>query len=932
MTSSAEPFVGRGFAVAEVSRVLADADAGTGGLLLVSGPAGIGKTRLLEEATAAAETPVLWGRCVDDPGAPPLWPWRRILRDLPGPAFTEPGRDPQDPADPADPVAAQFHFVAAAADTLVAAASPQGLVIVLEDLHWADDASLRLLRHLSGELRRSRLAVLATYRDSEPGPVLSGILPDLLRRPGAQGLTVAPLTEPDVREFLSGRHRATAAEVRDVLRRSGGNPLYLKAVVRSAASADGGREQLGRLVRTAVASLDPGVRELLAIAAVLGEDVDSEVLANVSGFDSGTVARGLDQAVRAGVLDPVPLGAGLRRFAHAVVRDGIYADLAPSVRESLHARTAAALEDRARRDPALAGVVAGHWLRAAGDAATLARAAEWALRAADEATRSLAFAEAARFLTFAWQAHRRAGDADRLPELLVRLATAEYRSGRFGHSLAHANEAAALAQARGDHALVVAAALIVRDTSAPDLLPRLAELAATALSAAGPDADPAVRSRLVAQSSSVAADAGRMGEATKLATEALALAEESGDAEALIDAVRARFKIWPIELALAERLRLATLAIELGGRTRQPLLALWGHKWRLDAALEVGTMTVVDEEISAVSALAGTTRLPLVRWHDLRLRASVLAYRGSFAQARKLNSEASELAITELAEDWSTAGMSHAFCLQLALITGDPGELSEGCDEMLANAPDLPITLVSGPLAALAAGRREEALARYEALRPRVRDPAFLTQNAGVAQNLLTSAVAFDDRETTSWLAEHFANVPPMVAGGAGIFCSDSSSSWQARAAAVLGRHDDAVRWFEEAIAIDIRVGARPYVALDRLGLAEALLARAASTDLARAETLARQAVDEMRRLGMPGPVRRAGKLLERVHAADPLTSREREIATLLAASLSNRQIADRLVLSERTVESHVRSILAKLGLANRLEIADWARRTGAAP
>lgn len=160
---------------------------------------------------------------------------------------------------------------------------------------------------------------------------------------------------------------------------------------------------------------------------------------------------------------------------------------------------------------------------------------------------------------------------------------------------------------------------------------------------------------------------------------------------------------------------------------------------------------------------------------------------------------------------------------------------------------------------------------------------------------------------------------------------ADAGRMGEARAAALLGRHDDAVRWFEEAIAIDTRAGARPYVALDRLRLAQGLLARAAGTDLARAETLARQAANEMRRLGMPGPARRAGELLERVHTADPLTSREREIATLVADSLSNRQIADRLVLSERTVESHVRSILAKLGLANRIEVAEWTRRPGAA-
>ncbi|GHE77372.1 hypothetical protein GCM10017786_03440 [Amycolatopsis deserti] len=889
-----EPFVGRAAARGEIARLLGDATAGSGGLLLVAGPAGIGKTRLCEEATADVPAPVRWGRCVDDPGAPPLWPWRRVLDGLGVP----------EPDHAGDLLAARFRFVAAAADALIAAAEPDGLVLVLEDLHWADETSLRLLRHLSGELRRSRLAVLATYRDTEPGR-LDAVLPDLLGRPGAHGITLPPLSEGEVREFLS--HHGCPLDARHALRRSGGNPLYLRAIARS-----GDGLPLAHLVRSTVAALPAPVRELLEIAAVLGEEVDSTVLTGVSGVDD--VAQALDHAVRAGVL--VPVGAGLRRFAHAVVRDGIYAGLDPSVRESLHARAARALEERARRDPALAGVVAGHWLRAAADGPTLSRAADWARRAAGEATRSLAFAEAARFLGFACDALRRAGEVSRVPGLLIDLATAEYRAGRFRQAFEHAREAA---RERPD--LAAAAALVVRDIAAPDLVPGLAELAATALGRLGADADPALRSRLLAQSASLAAETGNRAEATKLASEALALAEACGDAEALVDAVRARFKVWPIELPLPERLRLATLAIDLAARTDQPLLALWAHKWRLDAAFEAGTMTAVDAELSAISELARTTRLPLVRWHELRLRASVLAYRGAFAQARELDELATEVATTELAEDRTAVGMSFAFRHQLAQVTGDPGDIPDGGDDVLDEVPSLAIAVASRPVVELLRGRRAEAAARYEAVRPVV-DRAFLAQNPATAFQLLPLAAEVGDREMAALVADHLATLPPVVSGGAGVFCSDAFVAWRARAAALLGRDADARRWFDEAIAIDTRTGARPYVVLNRLALA-------ALVEPARAAVLAREALAEARRLGMPGAVRRASELLDRLRAADPLTAREREIAGLLAAALSNRAIAERLVLSERTVESHVRSILTKLGLANRTQIAEWARAAG---
>jgi predicted ATPase len=362
-----EPFVGRAGAVADLRAWLAAADGGSGALVLVGGPAGIGKTRLAETATGPA---AVWGRCVDDPGAPPLWPWRRVLRALPA-AGAEVDRALADLDDRAgaDLVAARFRFVALAADALVAAAEPAGLVVVLEDVHWADEASLRLLRHLAGEIRRSRLAVVATYRDTDAAGPLFEALPELLGRPGTDSLRLEPLTEPDVRAYLTEVGRA-GVDAGDALRRSGGNPLYLKAVARSSATG-GGEAELRHLVRTTVAGLDAGARELLAIASVLGEEVDAHVVAEVAGRPDGDVVTALDRAVRAGVLRPAV--AGSRRFAHAVVRDGIYADLDQGVREELHARTAAALEHRA--EP---GVVAGHWLRATATPDALARAADWA--------------------------------------------------------------------------------------------------------------------------------------------------------------------------------------------------------------------------------------------------------------------------------------------------------------------------------------------------------------------------------------------------------------------------------------------------------------------------------------------------------------------------------------------------------------------------
>lgn len=127
---------------------------------------------------------------------------------------------------------------------------------------------------------------------------------------------------------------------------------------------------------------------------------------------------------------------------------------------------------------------------------------------------------------------------------------------------------------------------------------------------------------------------------------------------------------------------------------------------------------------------------------------------------------------------------------------------------------------------ALVLGQRDEAQAGYDALRPLLRDPDFLGQAPGVGVNLVPLLEEFRDLETAEWLAERFDGEPPFASGGAGTFCVDCSSSWSARLAALLDRHDEAVRLFEKSIAWDTRPRALPYVVHNRVRLASVLLTR----------------------------------------------------------------------------------------------------------
>jgi DNA-binding CsgD family transcriptional regulator len=940
--AEADPYVGRQRELAAIGTRIAEARAGRGGLLLVAGPAGIGKTRLVEEATARTAVPVVEGRCVDDPGAPPLWPWRTVARTLPSLHDVLVGRDAPDGGDPA---AARFRLIVESTDALVDAADPDGLVVVLEDLHWADKASLRLLRHLAGELHRSRVLVLATYRGAPDG-VSGATLPEIVRARGTRLLALDPLSEPDVADYLRSRldGRVPAGAAGALHRRSGGNPLYLRAVTRALREgdqdlrADGSATgvEVRSVVRATLAGLPAEVAALVATAAVLGEDVDPGVLAAMWGRDAADVTAALDVAVRSGVLTAVPAVPGRRRFAHAVVRDGVYGDLAPSERERLHRRAAEALEPAAEADPSLAGVVAGHWLRTASDPDTARRAADWARRAARAAGRALALDETAGFLGTAWDAVQRtsASDLERA-ELLLELATAEYHAGRVAQSLQHARRSADAATAAGRTDLVARAALVVHDVSAPGIQSAQVHLCERALAGAE-ELSGALRARVLAQLASVLADNAEIERAAEISTTALHEAEASGDEEALIDAARARIKSTLEPLDVAEQLRLGRLAIAHGRRTGRPLVTLWGHKWRIDASLEAGVIGPVDVEMGHVTELAATTRLPVIRWHDLRLRASLDALRGRFEAAFRHNDDARRLAGTQLSEDPSAEGMSWAFVLQHALVTGQLDGFEDAAWSRLDSAPPIPIVRVSRALALLLLDRSDEAEALYDELRPQVADPAFTSVVQGVPTNLVPLIEAFGDEETARALLPRLA-AHPFVAGGAGVYCGEPSSTYVARLARVVGDLDTAAASFEEAVTASSRMGARPNVVTGRVGLAGVLLDRGTALDLRRAQSLARQAVDEARRLGMPGPLRTGAGLLERARAAeraaDRLSPREREIAELVAGALSNRRIAERLFLSERTVESHVSSILTKLGLSNRTEIATTVRSTlGAEP
>ncbi|TVY99930.1 ATP-binding protein [Trebonia kvetii] len=238
-----EPIVGRGDELAQLRAALVAASGGAGRLVLVSGEPGIGKTRLaasLADMAAQYEVPAAAGGAIDDPGMPPLWPWHAVSRSVPplaamldGTAGSAGGAQGS-----ADSGSERFAMFAAASRALADAARERGLLVVLEDLHWADRTSLLLLRHLTGELSGSRLLVVATFRETAEKP-LAGLLPALLRGEGTRLIRLTGLPRPEIAQWL--RRLGTSGDVDDLagrLRaRTAGNPLFVRMLIEHGAAA-----------------------------------------------------------------------------------------------------------------------------------------------------------------------------------------------------------------------------------------------------------------------------------------------------------------------------------------------------------------------------------------------------------------------------------------------------------------------------------------------------------------------------------------------------------------------------------------------------------------------------------------------------------------------------------------------------------------------
>lgn len=626
------PLVGREAELRTLEELLRAAGQGTPSFAAIVGEPGVGKSRISSElglrARAAGAT-VLVGRCSPDEDAPPLWPWRAALGDL--------GAD----APAADHDAARFAVAEQIRTDLVRRAEQETVVLLLEDLHWADASSLRVLRHLAAHLDIARLLVLCTWRrGSESGNPALGEAAEALARRHATHVELSGLGAEaafDVLRAVAGDRvdEAAAAATRE---RTEGNPFFLIEYARLA--RDEG-QPLGELVgstprtvsdvvRQRVRQLPEASRDALTAGAVIGRVVDLELLAPALDVPETTALDLLEPAMAIDLVQD--LGADRFLFGHALVRDTVYEELGPSRRERMHATLATLLEARPDAS-ARTAEIARHW------AAAGSRHVDRAWRSAAAAGRAAMAAHAGEesaahySSALAMVEQDPAATVEDRYGLLVGYAEACRWSTRLSEMMDAADEAIAIAADLGRPDLLVAASQIMIGGAVwpvrtyGTVNQGVIRAIRQALETVGRD-DSETRCRLLLGLAGELYYAGVEHEIDALVEEAVALARRIGDPHLLVDALQTGSVSQWRRAVIDSRIAMAEESIPLAREIGDERAVLLGRFLLATSRCALGRMEGLDDELLEIETEARSRRMYFVEMAVLALEVSWAVMRG----------------------------------------------------------------------------------------------------------------------------------------------------------------------------------------------------------------------------------------------------------------------------------------------------------------
>lgn len=905
-------FVGRERETTELRAALEAVLSGRARLVTLVGEMGIGKTRMAAELGTYASlrgAQVLWGRCYEGQGAPAYWPWVQVIRSYvhdhdPETLASELGSGASDiaqlvsdihdrlptvaPAPQLDPEQARFRLFDAIATFLRNASVRQPLVVILDDLHWADRSSLLLLQFLATELTTARVLIVGAYRDADLGVQhpLSDVLAQLRRERVYKRVLLRGLSFEEVRALLESvaEHELRPQDLRLVKalhRETEGNPFFIEEIVRHLVETgrlvrregrwaveaesieelgipEGVRETLGRRIER----LSEQCRTILLTASVIGREFELAVLQGTADESPDQVLEALDEALEARILQPATEGVGRYRFGHGLTRETLYDQLTPITRMRLHERVGTRLEELNPGGGAATAELAYHYTEAI-QLAGPEKAAIYGQLAGDRAMTALAYEDAIGHYSRALQALElmRPLSDGRLVEILLALGDARWRAGDTERARETFLEAAGLARRSGTAEQLAQAALgygsglgwfgfVERaDSTLVDLLEEALDVL--------PDADSVLRVRVLARLAVELYYTHDVERRSDLSRQALAMAERIGDPEARLIALYSRQSSVFGPRSLDERMRGAEELIAAAEAVGSREMAFRARHLRFRTLLELGEIDAAQREQARLEELAAELREPFYRWQVGMFRAMDALRHGRVEDSDRLAQEA--FAIGQRGQPETAAVLFGAQTAVNRWAASGLEELMPGAEALVERYPWLPVWRAVAGFFYTELGRLDDARRHLEVLVDRGFEQ--VPRDGNWLLTMFVAGVAIqpiDDRryaEPVHALLEPFAD--RWVADTVGDVWLGSVGLALGCTATVLGRFGEAEEYFNRFNAAADEIGPRPTLAHGLLRHGLMLIKRGAPGDRDRARDLVLRALDVAEEVGMPSLVER---------------------------------------------------------------------------
>jgi DNA-binding CsgD family transcriptional regulator/tetratricopeptide (TPR) repeat protein len=975
---STSPFVGRAGELEKLRTLMPRAEGERRRVALLAGEPGAGKSRLAREfagQVAMEGALVLYGACdaaVRTPYGPFVEALERLVRvtemtELRAaigagggeltrllPDLTALFGELPAPVE-ADPDTERHRLHTAVAELLANVSRTRPILLVLEDGHWADSATLLLLRHLARSAWSARLLILATFRDSEsdvPGE-LSETLADLRRSDDVLRMRLGGLSGAEISDLVSRAAGSgpgpelceLATTIHDL---TGGNAFLVCELWRAlletgTVEVAGGRvrvtrpladlgtpESVREVVSQRLSRLAPRTIDLLELAATAGPEFELEPIRRAAGLAEPELLASLEEAVGSGMIEELPSQRLACRFTHEIVRRALYDRLSRLRRAELHLRVGEALESAGTgSDRALADLA--HHFGAAAPLGGAERAIDYNLRAARAASAALAFDDTAMRLRTAIEIGIQ-GEPERVGALLE-LGSASHRAGKATDALDAFASAAEIARRLHSAELLARAAIGYEDACwRPGMTRRdTVELLEEALTAVDEENDE-LRIGLLAGLARALDLEGRRERGALVRENAVALArrheDRAGLTKVLIGSYWAR-GITPLE----EILSMLTEARDLAGELGDAETCTEAMAWRVPTFVALGDLESARAEIVVLREMAERTAQPFMNHVAEHYASAIALCDGNLADAEATAGRSHDWGRLLIGRD---ASGTHG--IQMFGIRREQGRLAELAPvvRILAGGADREGAWRPGLVAVLAElGMEREARLELSRLMAQGIDGFQASLWLATLTYLTDACSALDDEATAAIVyprLEPLAGTNVMI--GHLVACYGAADRYLGMLAATLREPGRAEEHFERAMEQNRRMKASTWVAHTAYEYGRFLLGQGRGAH-EYAEALLGEAAGLAERIGMEGllgKIRSLGVPAPDSGLPGGLSPREAQILELVARGLSNREIGEELTISEHTAANHIRSILRKTDCANRTEAASYAHRHGLAP